>query len=525
MKDISVNVGRGRPVQEGRGRPHISDAPAPDRGRQTSKGGPTQLDEGDGLTGQRVRAPDASLAVSVAVRTEGPGVMQAKVKGLASPSAEVEVHWQPDLQDRTIQGLTRFTPVSTPWAPTFEGAVEAARHVQPLPNLSPSVRQAERTFRAMVKKDPVALAEAYLTQAKVNQKRLRARTQAAIKEELSKELKGVDRSQPEALIVAAERALDQTSGLKAGSRAKLLQAFSTRIREGASLKEAAESLLATVHVPLKIETDEIKLMSPHFNGTRVNLGNSVYDGADATKIGPAVFNTALHPSATAIARIALELVLRETDGPLVVMAGGVAAGKGFAAKKANFDDSDAAVVFDPDGESSQTFIDTVEALAAEHGNEMRLVGVVTDPVAAWLRALNRSFEEGRTVSETAFSHSHSTGVENMITAADGLRERGHDVVLIDNNAWPKLYEGRPPPPMGLQETYGRIKDITDVLDQTGRVPDWVTKAFQKNEYMMEHVIRPLEQRMQDPRLLQERKAIFDSLKEDRSVFEYAHPKV
>ena len=41
---------------------------------------------------------------------------------------------------------------------------------------------------------------------------------------------------------------------------------------------------------------------------------------------------------------------------------------------------------------------------------MRMVGVVTDPVAAWLRALNRSFEEGRTVSETAFSHSHSTGV-------------------------------------------------------------------------------------------------------------------
>ena len=65
-------------------------------------------------------------------------------------------------------------------------------------------------------------------------------------------------------------------------------------------------MLGAVHVPLKIETDEIKLMSPHFNGTKVALSDSVYDGADAAKIGPAVFNTALHPTATAVARLALE---------------------------------------------------------------------------------------------------------------------------------------------------------------------------------------------------------------------------
>ena len=480
---------------------------------------------GDGVETRRPAAPDANVEVSVTVRGGRSVVSAADLNQRLEVRADVGVTWQPDLEDRSEDGLTRYTPVSTPWAVRFEDAVEAAKDVTPLPNLSPSVREAERAFRKRVARDPAAAAAAYLQQVKYNRARMVARQQAAIKNELTKALKDADLAKPASVIGAAEHALHQVSDLKPGNRTKLLDAFSGAINEGQGVRAATDRMLSAVHVPLKIETDEIKLMSPHFSGRKVDLGNSVYDGADKAKIGPAIFNTALHPTATAVARIALELLLRETDGPLVVMAGGVAAGKGFAAKKANFDDSDAAVVFDPDGESSQTFLETVESLAAQHGNEMRLVGVVTDPVAAWLRAVNRSFEEGRTVSETAFAHSHSVGVENMLTGARGLRARGRDVVLIDNNTFPKLYNGEPPAPMGLQETFGRIKDITDTLDQTGRVPNWVRRDFGGNDYMMKYVIGPLEQKMAEPGRLQERKAIFDSLKEDRSVFEYAHPKV
>ena len=527
MKDVGVNVRIKVGGDEGRVPP---DDTAVDRGpveglRRVAGSGPEAL-TADGMAEPRPQAPDAQVDVSVAIRTDRRMPNAAELNGQLA--VEIDATWQPNLDDRSDGGLTRFTPVSMPWAATFPEAVGAARDVKPLPNLSPSVREAERTFRHMVRKDPVKMAQAYLTQARANQHRLRARVQGSIKVELDKavgRLPHHDAEKSAELVRAAEHALHQVPGMKPGNRMKLLDAFTASIQQTGDAKQARRAMLDAVHVPLKIETDEIKLMSPHFNGQRIRLGQSVYDGADAAKIGPAVFNTALHPTATALARIAVELALKETDGPVVVMAGGVAAGKGFAAQKANFDDRDAAVIFDPDGESSQTFLETIEALATEHGTEVRLVGVVTDPIAAWLRALGRSFEEGRTVSETAFSHSHSTGVENMIAGAQRMRARNKDVVLIDNNAWPKLYEGEPPPPMSMEATYGKITDITDSLDQTGRVPDWVREAFYDNDYMMKHVIDPLEAKMQDPDRLQERKAIFDSLKEDRRVFEYAHPRV
>lgn len=525
MKDLGVKVRGGVPVDRTAGTANTREGQ--DGAVQRTEGPKSGVKvDGDAVVhGPVPQAPDHGSEGSITVRTGRQRVSASGLSGRLPTSDGVSNPWQPNLQDKTERGLRRFTPVSTPWAPTFDEAVSAARHVRPLPNLSPSVRQAEQTFADMARNDPVGLANAYLSVAKTNQQRMVARLQGTLKAEVGQALQKVDPQEPDAVIEAAGQALQHISGLKPGSRAKLLEAFATRIREGGTVSEAGKAMLGAVHVPLKIETDEIKLMSPHFRGVKVDVGHSVYDGADAAKIGPAVFNTALHPTATAIARLAVELALKSTDGPLVVMAGGVAAGKGFAAKKANFDDSDAAIVFDPDGESSQTFLETVENLAAENGNEVRMVGVVTDPVAAWLRALNRSFEEGRTVSETAFSHSHSVGVENMITNARELKARGHDVVLIDNNAWPKLYEGEPPAPMGLQETYGRVKDITDALDRTGRVPDWVRQVFDGNRYMLESVIDPLEQKMQNPKLLQERKAIFDSLMEDRSVFEYAHKKV
>jgi len=310
--------------------------------------------------------------------------------------------------------------------------------------------------------------------------------------------------------------------LKPSSQARLLGVFSTALEQGSQRGSALKAMLDAVRVPLKIETDEIKLMSPHFNGAKVDLRGTAYDGGDPSKVGPAVFNTALHPTATAVARVALELVMRQIDGPVVVMAGGVAAGKGFAAQKANFDDSDAVIIYDSDGESSQTFIDAVQAIAARTGNEVRMVGVITDPVAAWLRAVHRAFDQGRTVSETAFAYSHSTGVENMIISARKMKERGQDVVLIDNNTWPKLYEGAPPPPMDFKKAYGQIKDITDSLERTGRVPEWVQEAFADNDYMLNQVIEPLEAKMADPSQSPQRKAIFDSLKEDRHVFAYAH---
>ena len=465
------------------------------------------------------KAPDGDLSASVAATTDRRMPSRAS---LDQQLSDIGMTWTPDLGDRSDRGLTRYTPVSIPWATTMDGALEAARNVPSLPNLSPSVRQAEQTFRTMVRQDPYGVASAYLTQVKASRQRLLARTRSAVREAVTDGLKGVDQEDASAVKAKAEHALATVPGLKPSKRAKLLTVFSRRLSEDGDIKKATQRMLDAVHVPLKIETDEIKLMSPHFTGTRVRLGDSVYDGADAAKIGPAVFNTALHPTATAVARIALEILLKETDGPLVVMAGGVAAGKGYAAKKANFDDSDAAIVFDPDGESSQTFLDTVQQIAAQTGNDVRLVGVVTDPVAAWLRALNRSFEEGRTVSETAFAHSHSTGVENMITGARQMQADGNDVVLINNNTVPKLYEGEPPAPMDLQETYSKVKDITDALDQTGRVPEWVRAQFGGNAYMMKYVIGPLEEKMQNPSRLYEKKAIFDSLKEDRRVFEYAH---
>ncbi len=456
------------------------------------------------------RAPDAGLGPSATTPRAGGEKGALPLTGT----------WHPDLSARGDTGMTKFTPVSTPWPKTWDDAVQAARSVKPLPELTPSVRAAESSFRDLVAQDPAGAAAAYLRQAKV----VRARYVAELQQQVKAALAGLEAGP--GLAAAAEAKLAAIGNLKPSVRAKVLETLLLAAK-ASELPKAIDAALTRVQVPLKIETDEIKLMSPHFNGTKVQLGGSPYEGADAAKIGPAIFNTALHPTATAVARLALELALNDLapGEQVVVMAGGVAAGKGYAAKKANFDGAEAKLVFDPDGESSQTFLETLSAMTEERGLKLKVVGVVTDPIAAWLRAMSRAFEEGRTVSETAFAHSHTTGVDNLVAAARHLATRGVEVALVDNNQSPRVMApGEAPKTMTMAEAYAKVTDITDSLKRTGDVPAWVREQYAANPYMMASVIEPLRARMHDPASFTQKAAIFDSLREDRDVFKYAHAR-
>ena len=83
------------------------------------------------VKGHGPRAPDAGLEASVTLRTDAKTALVADVHARV-PQRQTAAPWQPDLLDRSEGGVTRFTPVSTPWAPTFEGAVEAAKNVPAL---------------------------------------------------------------------------------------------------------------------------------------------------------------------------------------------------------------------------------------------------------------------------------------------------------------------------------------------------------------------------------------------------------
>lgn len=217
--------------------------------------------------------------------------------------------------------------------------------------------------------------------------------------------------------------------------------------------------------PLVIEVDEIKMLCPYYREPFNMKGREdPYSRTDREKISAAIYNKALHATATGVARIAFETALDQLppESVVMVMAGGVAAGKGYAVANMKDIQKGVGLVLDPDGESSQTFLPTVHGMVAERGHQLRFVGVRTEPELAWTRCLDRASKKGRLPDEALFAHSHSRGVENMVKGLAWLDQQDSPGILIDNGGdTPRRVEPDTVPIPGFHELYDRIQKQTD----------------------------------------------------------------
>lgn len=478
----------------------------------------------DRMLGARSEAPDLHLRTTLRVAHGG-----------HTNLVRLDAHFRPDLAARNELGMATWSPVSAPWAAAGDrtAAISAVRNAQILPGLKDDVLAAALAFRNAIAKDPSAAAEAFIfamaSEQKSQTNRLREDVRGALQPVIRQFSEpDAERVRQTAALLGASIEVPSRSGgaerireVSPELRARFMAALEGGLRDGQPFAVATEQALSTLSIPLKLETDAIKLLSSHFSGERIDLKDTAYEQADATKVGPAQYNTALHPMATGLMRLAAERVI---DGlapgdEVVVMAGGVAAGKGFAAKQASLGFDTAKVLFDFDGESSQAMLSTLLDMCRSRGVQMNVVGVVTDPVAAHIRSLTRTREEGRTVSETAAAYSHTVGVDNLIRFAEAHRGSPDvEVVFVENKGKPMLFDGLPPPPPAFGETLEAFQAITDGMVQQGRVPDWVRARYDGREgasLFMMGKIDELEQHGLPS-------FVVDSLMEDRHVHAQAN---
>ena len=258
---------------------------------------------------------------------------------------------------------------------------------------------------------------------------------------------------------------------------KLVRSVETAWAEsvGRDPQAAAQQYLDLAHFnkrtnggPLIIETDEIKMLCPFYREPfKGEITDDPLTNTDRVRISAAVYNRALHATATGIARIAFEKALGELppQSTVLVMTGGVAAGKGYAVANLKHLMDDVSLVLDPDGESSQTFIKEVYDLCKEAGHKLRFVGVRTDPETAWTRSLSRAKEKGRLPDEALFAHSHSIGVSNQVHGFEWLESHGDqnvETVLIDNSGdSPQVVDPSAVEIPNFQELYDRVKSLTE----------------------------------------------------------------
>lgn len=472
----------------------------------------------------------------------GRGMLQSSVPGkLACGSApvqsrvvEVRAWFLPKLDARNDIGLATYSPVSEPWASAKDerGAVEAVRDAKILPGLEVDVLAAALDFRRDLAADPKGAANAFIfamaSEQKVQTNRLREDVRTVLAPLIRRFAEAPTARADEAeQILSGKLSLpsrtggqDRTREVSAELRAGFMRVLRSELASEAPFAVAVEKALSSLEVPLKLETDAIKLLSAHFSGERISLKDTPYEQADATKVGPAQYNTALHPMAAALMRLVVGMVLdrlRPGDD-IVVMAGGVAAGKGFAAKKASLGFDTAKVLLDFDGESSQSMLSTLLELCRDRGVRMNVVGVVTDPIAAHIRSLTRTHEEGRTVSETAAAYSHTVGIDNLTRFAEA--HGGADdveVVFIENKGRPVRYDGLPPPPPSFEDTVRQFTEITDAVVERGAVPDWVRARYDgregSNPFMLDKITELETNGLAG--------FVVDSLMEDRNVHRQA----
>ena len=211
--------------------------------------------------------------------------------------------------------------------------------------------------------------------------------------------------------------------------------------------------------PNIFNTDDAKLLNPVYQASLENRAR---------------YNVSVHQTANAIAKRAFiqhldEVVMKlpEDKRTVLVTAGGVAAGKGYAVSKnpevSRLADM-AGAVWDSAGEQNATELPWVMEQLEKRGIRGTFVYVHADPQQIWTNpkrgVVERAKKKGRMVDARLFVESYRYGAENF----DRFRKRHddsdkHRFVVIDNtSATPKVINEVPRPVSDVDALHAKLID-------------------------------------------------------------------
>lgn len=179
--------------------------------------------------------------------------------------------------------------------------------------------------------------------------------------------------------------------------------------------------------PTIFATDEMKNLFDPWKGTKVTGPDGKSDISPETKAFRSKYNTALHQTANAIAKRAFlqhldEVVakLPEDQRQVLVTAGGVAAGKGYAIANVgavNQISNLAAATWDSAGEQNSTELPWLAEECKKRGVKLTAVFVHSNPQETWENpqrgVIERAGKKGRMVDARVFADSYTHGARNF----------------------------------------------------------------------------------------------------------------
>ena len=229
--------------------------------------------------------------------------------------------------------------------------------------------------------------------------------------------------------------------------------------------------------PNIFNTDDAKMLSSHYSESLESR---------------AKYNVAVHNTANALAKRAFsqhmdEVVSKmpEQDRLVLVTAGGVAAGKGFAVSN-NPDVRQvkdmAAAIWDSAGEQNSTELPWVAAKAKEHGSKMHAVLINSDPKKTWVNdqgwgAVQRAKEKGRMVDARLHSESYPLSAKNFDSFSKNYAANDEtisvDVIDTTTGGYIRM-SGVPPTSLSHDANVLRKEALQALFDAD--VPDWVKSS-------------------------------------------------
>lgn len=233
--------------------------------------------------------------------------------------------------------------------------------------------------------------------------------------------------------------------------------------------------------PNVFNTDDAKNLSGDYKGSGLP--------EDEAKAGRSRLNAAVHNTANAIAKRAFVKYLDDVVSKLpkenrtvLVTAGGVAAGKGYAIGQVGEVNSIAksvGAIWDSAGEQYGTENPWVLKECEKRGIKATFLFVHADPTQSWENpgkgAIERAGKKGRMVDAKLFAESYDIGAKNFEAFASKNRDKA-EFLYVDNRDVPTLIPGMPPEALKFdsEEIYERCSKYVDA--QQGKLNPAVVRG-------------------------------------------------
>lgn len=194
--------------------------------------------------------------------------------------------------------------------------------------------------------------------------------------------------------------------------------------------------VAKSSAPNTFSTDDAKMLDPDYAKSNDNK---------------AIYNVAVHQTANAIAKKAFVEYLDKVVSQLppdkrtvLVTAGGVAAGKGYALENSSAADVAKRVgaVWDTAGEQNSTELPWVLKEASMRGIKATFAYVDADPITTFERVVSRAQKNGRMVDADLYADSYAIGARNFLAFANSNKATA-DFIYLSNRGKPSVVNFMP----------------------------------------------------------------------------------